>query len=473
VAADRIKLVEPPRRVLLLRDSLLIAAAGLLASLLLIANPGFYNPDELQKFDYIQNKGLAGYLRDYSHLRHWPHFAYPLRPLGFVVQGLFAWPMGSFPALTHLADVLLHCGIAIVLYRLLVLGAGATRALGLTAALLFACSPLATFAVGWSAAVMDPLYTGFSLLGIAAALRYLHKPAHHRLTLLLAAFWFTCAVLSKETALIVPVLLLALLWLDAPPSASLREKVTVLLTAAIPAAAYLLYRTPELVASLSGAGGGHYALGWTNAAYNLLVYLSYPFLPQLPEAGNIRLLHAAWPLAGLSLHAILWSALARYFGIRRALQYLVLYLVPLVPILALAGKGSHYLYASAVPFSVAMAAVAITAWRNRHRATLACTATLIAITLVHAAGNQIFLYRTGRCTSRGLASLEARHLQAGRPPVVLFEPDPGAASALDRIIAGRNRIGSAHPVVLAIAGGYTGDRSSALVVRFSEGCLVY
>ncbi len=99
---------------------------------------------------------------------------------------------GGNPAGFILLNVLLHAAVACTLYRFLLL-LGATEALGLAAALLFAVHPLHTEVVVQAVGRAEILALLFGLLFLCA-----HRKQYHPLV---AAIAFTLALMSKESAI--------------------------------------------------------------------------------------------------------------------------------------------------------------------------------------------------------------------------------------------------------------------------------
>jgi Dolichyl-phosphate-mannose-protein mannosyltransferase len=457
-------------------DSLAIVSFCVIASLLLIANPGYFNHDELQKIDYISRFGIESYLRTAMAIHNTADFSIPVRPVGFLVQGLFAIPMNSAPWLAHLLDVLLHAAVALVLYALLRVTTFPRTVSRLTA-ILFGCSPLAMFGAGWAGAVMDPLYILFGLCTLLLTVRFLHQRQDGFVLLLWVGLMSALAMLSKETAVVLPAAVAIVVWqyrrtmaahiapgrLIAPCVASL-----------IPILAYLVLRMPAILSSIAGAGVPHYAVSPQNVGHNLITYFAYPFVPTLTEPINVVFVSPTALGIALAAHALFVLLIVRSEGMRAGLLYLVLFLLPLAPILAIHGLGGEYLYGSGIALSLGLAMLIHRAWTARNRMTLTVSLGIAAALLLHAAINQNHIYSVGRCMNRAMTSLEARYISSGKPARVQFRMDPGApAHIVSRFITGREQIGSDAPVKMEILGENEAARGDALEVRFSQSCLVY
>jgi hypothetical protein len=101
------------------------------------------------------------------------------------------------------------------------------------------------------------------------------------------------------------------------------------------------------------------------------------------------------------------------------------------------------------------------------------TAVTVALA-VHSWINQSHIYEIGRCMDRALTSLEARYISSARASTVVVDMDTQAPRhIISRIITGRSHIGRYHPISFGVGESYVGDRTKALNVRFSSGCLIY
>ena len=67
---------------------LLILVIALVTHLGILLNPGFHSHDEWDKFDHVQAYGLRHFIWWGRRLIPGPEFGFPIRPLGFVQQGI-------------------------------------------------------------------------------------------------------------------------------------------------------------------------------------------------------------------------------------------------------------------------------------------------------------------------------------------------------------------------------------------------
>jgi protein O-mannosyl-transferase len=127
-------------------------------------------------------------------------FYRPLQSLVFMAASSIG---GRQPALWHCANVVLHC-IAVYCLLLLLLQLGYPRAISVLAAMIYAVNPVFAQAVAWIPGCGDLLLGIFGILSFYVLLKYCAGGNQgylvlHSLVLLLAA-------LSKETALVLPVI---------------------------------------------------------------------------------------------------------------------------------------------------------------------------------------------------------------------------------------------------------------------------
>ena len=113
---------------------------------------------------------------------------------------------GARPWIWHLASVLLHVAVTLLVFRLAIAVLEKTFTAGVAAAL-FAVHPAHVEAISWASAMADPLWTLFMLLAVLGFLRWMERgnPAWY------AASWLagTACIFTKETAVVMPAVLLA------------------------------------------------------------------------------------------------------------------------------------------------------------------------------------------------------------------------------------------------------------------------
>ena len=289
---------------------------------------------------------------------------------------------GAHPLAWHGASILLHVACALLVFQLALLVIEDVFAAWLAAAL-FAVHPAHVEAVSWASAIAEPLWTLFLLLSVLAFLRWLERGGVRWWA---ASFIAGAAgIFTKETAIVLPVVLLATalaLFCPSNPNAGLpgaprsrNRRAFPVLAATLPffaiAALFLAVRQSVLHSfshSLTVATSAQMVLTWPAA---LLFYLRHMFWPSVVVPFYPLQIVKSWhseefllPLAELivalaALGFLLWRAA----GPRRALVCTAWTFVPLAPALYLKALApfelvhDRFLYAPLVGFCMATAMV--------------------------------------------------------------------------------------------------------------------
>jgi hypothetical protein len=429
-------------------DVLLILLLTTFGLFLLVANPGYYSHDELQKLDHVELHGFFHYISVYVVLSQGEGFGTPVRPLSFFVQGVIALAMRDYPVIVHLVDVLSHGAVAILIFFAL-LRFGLSRAVALSSACIFALNPMTIIAVGWPAALMDRWYTLFSIGALMFAESYI-RGRTGVMALGLVFILVLAAILSKETAIMLPGLMLLFVLINWTVIRSRRFWI-VSIAMLLPIIVYLLYRLPAIMVSFGSNGSaGAYGASWANIKDGLVVYLAYPFLFTLTEAVNWIFLSPIQLATAVGIHLVIIAILWRELGWRLAVGYQFFYLLFLVPVLFIQIKAAHYLYASSIFFSIAVAWMVVTPV-SRFSPVRIFGGFVLALTLLHTIVLQLFIYRLGSCMDTAMTSVEAVHMSIGRPIELEMRAEPGApAHVLHRFATGRNKVGDTHPVKMSV-----------------------
>jgi hypothetical protein len=456
------------------RDVLLLVGITLLGYLLVLANPGYFNHDEWQKFDHVEAYGFAHYFGEYAILVVGETFAHPVRPIPFVQQGVSAIFMQSAPLVAHGIDVLLHVLNVVLFHQVL------TRTLmpapqAFAAALLFSLSCLAAFSTGWIGASMDRWYVLFALLAVLGMVQAVRGVWSWR-AVCCAAGASAAALLSKETAIVLPgaLLIAALALLSVEDFRKAWRRVTaVVVASALPVFAYLWFRWPALEASLA-LPSGTYSPSIANAPHNFAAYAAYPFMPGALEMVSMSLLPTwQWALA-LGLHLLLVAAVALVLGARSAILYLAGYVVFLIPVMTVPSIGAHYLYAAGIPLAVVLAMLLVPARRGfRMQLGRALAVSLAVLVVVRGQWVQADLYDQGVCQSRLVAATVpvARHAVENGFSGVHLQPEAGARGYIaDRTFFGRPQFSPGGTSAIRIAGEST--REDETGVRMAPDCSV-
>jgi hypothetical protein len=348
----------------LLRMPLLLLAL----QLPLVLNPGYFSHDELE--------WLARADAPWSVLP-WVSWldVTPLqyRPLSFNLWLVLAHAFGASAPLIHLVFALLGTLNGWLLARALV-SSRVSTCVAYVAAIAFTLMPFVVYVHGWAGTLADLLTLGLGL----AAFRMLrctlgsaqrsHLVAGAGASGLLVA----TALLCKESAVVLPALLLLAIPKGTPP----RKAVAALLPAAIVTLAYLAIRLPILANSAQFDPA--YAWSLAHIPARLADYLLFPFMPPLLEVGPLLTKSPARLAAAAGCVAILLVALATA-GWRRPLAWLIAYAVALAPVLVLGTAYNQYAYlASAVGVGIVAGTWSLLGPRAR-----IAMLTLAAIAILH------------------------------------------------------------------------------------------
>ncbi|MDI6858768.1 MAG: hypothetical protein QME71_10700 [Dehalococcoidia bacterium] len=268
------------------------------------------------------------------------------RPL-IDVYFLVAWRLfGLGPEPYHAVNIVLHAtnaALLIVLMRQI----GASRATGLTAALLFLVLPAYGFAVTWISGVTELLAACFYLISLVAFVAYLRGTQRAALFYAAALLAFLLALLSKESCVTLPAILAGLALALRPPRSvgDLRRRLWELGPFVSLAAAYFVFLYVQEYEA--AAEGGLYRFGWHffENMWGYLRWITFPF----PEAEIewARELQVATALAFIALGV--WTLAARK---RVRALFFTWVIVALLPYSFFeSGIEARYTYAASIPLA--------------------------------------------------------------------------------------------------------------------------
>lgn len=451
-------------------DYLIIFSFAIVALLLLIANPGYFNHDELQKLDHIKASGLKSYLETYVALQQGSNFGVPVRPFSFLIQGLLALFMERLPVVVHLFAVLTHAAVGCLIYTACK-QLNVKRSLALTISLVFIINPLGILATGWSAALMDRWYILFGIAAFICADQYVRLGSN--LFRLLLVFLFSgLSMLSKETAVILPALMCIIILAD-PQVIKTKRFWQAAIVWCLPVLLFMLYRLPALIASFGSPDVSAYKASIHNVPEGVFVYLAYPFLILTGEAGNWVFVSTVNMCAAIALHALVCLALVRVYGLKAFFIYVCGYFLFLTPVLLIPIKAAHYLYGSSIILSVAVGILIIQNWKEYPIPKLIGLSAL-AVLFSHTLFNQAFVYSIGQCMNTAQISTESAYASSNRPAHVDFQADAGAPEhVLYRMVTGRNRIGDSSALELSVSKSGAELPDNTLGLRMNSHCVVY
>lgn len=439
-------------------------------SLTLIANPGFFSHDELERADYVSRYGFLHYLTVHVMPQPGNDFGVPVRPVSFFIQGVVSLFLPTYPFLIHLVDVLIHASVAVMLF-VITLKLHGNRQFAWFGALIFIASPLATFSTGWSAALMDRLYILFGLVALVAAHSYISQQ-RGRTSLLAIFIASTLAMWSKETALILPAVLIIYPLFSLESVKNKRLWISFLVWS-LPVLLFLLYRAPALINTFSGQVATAYPPSLENVPENIVTYFIYPFLSFLtePHLWSISSKLSIW--AAVFAHLSLLVILGYAFSYRVVLAYLLGYVIFLIPVLLIPTKGAHYLYGSGLVLSLAIGALLTLNWKRGRKILIAIPIGLLIVSVLHAVMIQRYFYKTGSCMNSLAMTMESSYLADGGPEIMSILVEPSAPGhVLHRFAHNKVMIGSYFPVAFQVVDwDMRGDNKTHYL--FNSDCVVY
>lgn len=413
----------------------LILLGAIVAHIPAISNPGFYNHDEWQKYDHIKERGLRDFAADYGKIRPGPEFGYPMRPVSFLEQGFASIYMMELPWVSHLIDLSIHLSSGL-LFCFLLLKITNNWRLSIIALIAFLVSPLSIYSTAWLGASVDRVYTFWGLL--AAICTYYFCYSKYKAIYLAGIFCtLSIALLSKETALMLPAALLVLAcYLSYQQHGQFLKNRSLYVLAiflSLPVLAYIIYRIPALMVTLHGGGVSTYTPSLSNVPANVLYYFSYPFAYQATDMESIGLINQKKVWLGLFAHLSLVGFLIYAYGLWRSFLYVCFYFIFLLPVLMLPKAGAHYLYASTIPFSLLFAGLwCKTLTFNQSRRFIAKGALIGLLLFVFIRFYQIetFFYVEGACQRNLIVTVNSRIQSEQSKGIqlkeILIEADVGA-----------------------------------------------
>lgn len=379
------------------RISVLAAAPWAAVSLILLATFLVYSNTLGFKFVYDDRGQILAnvqvhawrYVPHYFFERVWS-FAYPgihgnyYRPLFLLFLLLNYKLFGPYAAGWHLVSVAAHMGVTYLVYRL-ARRLTSDNVTALMAALIFGLHPVHIESVAWISGITDPL---LALLLLPSFLCYLNAregTAHRRRWLAGSLVLYGLAMLSKETALILPIIIFTFewLWQNAHGPSGLRTVIRRARTAVVCTVPFMLLTFVYLAVRwhvLEGLGHTMVPLGvwtiiftWPHLLLFYLWHLLWPFnlsvFYNVPYVRTPGLVPFILPLAGLAAVGFLV-----FLGVRRLARnapgkgrltvFLCAWiLIPFIPLLDLSvlpvGEIAHdrYLYLPSISFCILLAMV--------------------------------------------------------------------------------------------------------------------
>ena len=275
------------------------------------------------------------------------------RPLPLVLWAILS-KLHASPVVYHLLNVLLH-GTNAYLAARLVAGWSQDRRAPQIAAAIVLTAPLAPEAVVWCAGIFDVLATTLILTTILTSRRYrIDGSAGTRVLFIVAA---VAALMSKETAVVVPGLVFLDAWVRRPISR--RLIIDLILVGGI-VGAFGVFRIVSAHPADAAGVLTKYAL--QRALFTSFGDLAAPWSSDVAQRFlGIAALHGTVVLVLITLFFLVHCSKHTARGISAATTWILISIVPVFPFFFIGQdlQGSRYLYLGAIGWS-ALVALAVT-----------------------------------------------------------------------------------------------------------------
>lgn len=203
------------------------------------------------------------------------------RPLTEASIGLDYFLWGSSPFGFHLVNLFWHVLNSLLCYVLLRVLVPPRPVVALTAALLFAVHPVHGDAIFWLSARSDLLLTFFYISSLVLFVR--GRKGRRRVATVGSVFCFVLALLSKEVALSLP-LMVVILDLAAPSTESFRGRLRRHLPSHLPYLAVAIAYLGLRMTVLPTIGQARFP-GFVEALFNFSLYIKLTLLPMETQTG--------------------------------------------------------------------------------------------------------------------------------------------------------------------------------------------
>ncbi len=325
------------------------------------------------------------------------------RPLMHIVYMLNYHLFGLNPWGFHLVNILFHCSVSVLVFliirRLLKERILTTSSVYLSpaflAAILFATHPIHTEAVTWIAGLPDVSFAFFYLLSLYF---YILFRDGAKGVYLLSIFSFSVATLFKETALTLPIMLIACDYLVKKSDEAILDGVKRYIPYVVVSCVYLLVRYYTLRSFVPMES----YTGLSTYQFIINVFpLFREYLASLLWPSNLSFWHTFHPISSLFeangmislfVTAIYFIAAAAAYRRNKAVFFgLVLIVVPLLPafyIKAISGKpfAERYLYLPSVGFVLLLAVFLSWIREKLPRGVISSTIAVLVIVGLYAGG---------------------------------------------------------------------------------------
>lgn len=321
----------------------IIFTIGLLLSLGLIMNPGYFSHDEVG-WGVKAISASSVFNIEYYNVFNYAEFHY--RPLNFNLWLFTSYYLFDTPQLYHL--FLVCCGLVNSVLIYLILKNEVDERVAFLTSLISTVMPTVLFVNGWIGTIADVFWFMCCAISFLIYQRTRLIASSSIISLVIATLFFIFALMFKEAAVAFPgVIFLYILYISFKNNSFLdvyknRQDVKFFLTSTVIMLLYLIVRFEFLFPS----EGGGYTTSIFNIPTRMLEYFIYPFLIDNIEVHGLFEQHrTSQIIVALCLHFFLIALLCRK-KIFNYILYFSFYFVTSVPILILEMSLPHYIYAS-------------------------------------------------------------------------------------------------------------------------------
>lgn len=331
-----------------------IFLVGLVMSLGLFINPGYFSHDEIGWGIKATSVGTLSDIKYYS-IFHYNEFHY--RPLNFNLWLLTSYYLFEHPQLYHLLLVFFGLVNASLIYSFLKKEAGCQIAF--FTALTSSIMPTIVFVNGWIGTMADVFWFMFCCISLIIHQVNRKQETLSPYLLVLSLLFFLMSLMFKETAVVFPgILFIYITYSRYHEYGDFRvyknkADVSLFLLSSLLFVSYLMVRYDFLFPS----NGGGYGTSIHNIPVRLLEYIIYPFLINNIEIHGLFTQHSLFELSCALLIHLVFIGILCGKDFSKYVLYFSCYFVSTVPMLILDMSLPHYIYASGFVIAFGLSAL--------------------------------------------------------------------------------------------------------------------
>lgn len=412
----------------------LIFLIGLVMSLGLFINPGYFSHDEIGWGVKATSVGALSDIKYYS-IFHYNEFHY--RPLNFNLWLLTSYYLFEHPQLYHLLVVFFGLVNASLIYSFLKNEAGCKIAF--LTALTSTIMPTILFVNGWIGTMADIFWFMFCCISLIIHQVNRKQDVLNPYLLFLSLLFFLMSLMFKETAVVFPgILFIYILYSRYYQYGDFRvyknkADVSLFLLSSLLFVSYLMVRYDFLFPS----NGGGYGTSIHNIPVRLLEYIIYPFLINNIEIHGLFTQHSLFELSCALLIHLVFIVILCGKDFSKYLLYFSCYFVSAVPVLILDMSLPHYIYASGFVMAFGLSALFLSHCYKKK----AISVFLFIMLAVHGINVQKSYVFTGGYQNNFVSTLYSIIKSNDKNSLYIITPEFGSASWIAiRAIAFRESI---------------------------------